>query len=104
MNSYTNLLWVLCGVFALPLFSTLLVLLGAAEESIRPLWVVVMTTFVSLACLGVASARVMHSKASHGLTLVLSWLLLFFVPIGTLVWAYWFLAVRGRERQGETRL
>lgn len=104
MNSYTNLLWVLSGLFALPLFSTLLVLIGAAEESIRPPWVVVLTTGVSLACIGVAAARVARSKAAPGLTLVLSWVFLFFVPIGTVVWAYWFFAVRVRERQGGKRL
>jgi hypothetical protein len=98
-RSYTLLLWVLGGLFALPLFSTLLVVSGGSGAEGRPLWVVGLTTGASLACFGVAASRAKSSVPARGLTRALSWALLPFVPVGTMAWGYWFFYVRHTERK-----
>lgn len=95
---YTHVLWALGAVFSLPLMSFLIS--PGAGSAERPAWILGLTGGAALGCLAVAWARTRCWSSAAWLTRAVSCAMLFFVPVGTAAWGYWFFAVRSREAEG----
>jgi hypothetical protein len=59
--------------------------------------------FVALVSAIVVTFRVSSSARAYSATAALSWLLLFFLPVGTALFVYWIRKVRPSERPAQTR-
>ena len=100
VKSYTVIVWafaIICAGGALTLYGVSLD--PATPEDLRSgiaLPTMIML-FVSAVVGFVGYLRVGNSEYARPATTVLSWVLAFWLPVGTAIFLYWFFAVRSKE-------